>query len=337
MPSQGTKSTRMLVARWMPHALRALPRPDLLHRNHPMVHQSWRYMPDGFDAKVELLVDYLKQYSDERQMKVNKNKKNSPKMTMWRVSQKTLVYCNTGAMAAQLAEILATTHHFTKVGLFVSAIGNDERRERMRMLRDGRIRLMVCTDILSRGIDLPDIERIIQFDFSRNIVGHLHRIGRVSRAGTRGYALNMYDDDEQGGRAIAEAVQEIGSQPLDGLFSRNRGFKKGLRRTEAFRQMLLAQGLPLPPHLQDGSETEPTALLSENGEAGSEQKPVPSLLEALDGTEESFERTDEEKDEEFVKVIKDLDESRQQREDSPAEEAEEEEGGSMDKAKGSKR
>merc|ERR1719323_1471202 len=127
--------------------------------------------------------------------------------------------------------------------------------------------LMVCTDILSRGIDVPDVRRVVQFDFSRNIVGHLHRIGRASRAGMRGHAFNMYDDSEQGGRLLAEAVQKIDKQPLDGLFSRNRGFSKGLKRTEAFRQMLLMQGLPLPPHLQDGSPEEQVSMIesSEDG------------------------------------------------------------------------
>merc|ERR1712039_119851 len=88
---------------------------------------------------------------------------------------------------------------------------------------------------------------------SKNIINHIHRIGRASRGGSRGRALNLYDDSKRGGRALAEAVQEVGRAPLDGLFSRRRGFKRGLRRTEAFRQMLLMQGLPLPPHLQSGS------------------------------------------------------------------------------------
>jgi len=353
MPSQGTKSTRMLVGRWMPHALRALPRPDLLHRNHPMVLQSWKYVPEGFDEKVKLLVDYMRQYSDQVRVEPEatsmrgrwKHAKHRKKQLKYRLREKTIVYCNMGTTAVALAELLATTHHFHEVGLFVSAIGYDERRERMQMFRDGRIRLMVCTDILSRGVDIPDVGRVVQFDFSRNVVGHIHRIGRVSRAGTRGYALNMYDDSEQGGRALAEAVQEIGTRPLDGLFSRNRGFKRGLRRTEAFRQMLLTQGLPLPPHLQDSSEDAPAALPSSETaalKAGSDQKSVPDLQQALQGTEEPeeledsllgekteeeleelFEKTDEEKDEEYVNLLEELDEQRQQREDAPTGDSEE--------------
>ena len=131
--------------------------------------------------------------------------------------------------------------------------------------------------MLSRGIDVPDVECIVQFDFSRNIVNHIHRIGRVSRAGTRGIAMNFYDDSEQGGRLLAEAIQDVGSAPLDALFSRRRGFSRGIKRTEAFKQMLLSQGLPLPPHLRGPSDPEPPALRSVSADA---------LLAAVDEDDE---------------------------------------------------
>ncbi|CAL1163611.1 unnamed protein product [Cladocopium goreaui] len=51
----------------------------------------------------------------------------------------------------------------------------------------------------------------------RNIVTHLLRTGRVSRAGSRGRVLNFYDDTEQGGKDLAEAIQELGTAPLDGV------------------------------------------------------------------------------------------------------------------------
>jgi len=260
MPSQGTNSTRLRIGQWMPHALRALPRPDLLHRNHPMVIQTWQYVPEGFDAKVQLLVDFLKRGSDCARKK-KPGKKSF--LSAYHVREKTIVFCNASNIAAQLAEILATTYNFEKVGLFVSGVGGDERRKRLQMFRDGDIRLMVTTDLLSRGIDIPDLACAVQFDYAKNIVDHLHRIGRVSRAANIGRTLNIYDDHQQGGKMLAEAVQDVGSAPLDGLFSRNRGLRKARRRREAFKQMLLMQGLPLPAHLQDGAKHPAPPLLAE--------------------------------------------------------------------------
>ncbi|CAJ1432155.1 unnamed protein product, partial [Effrenium voratum] len=256
MPNQGGKSTRMLIGRWMPHALREAERPDLLHRNHPMVPMKWKYVPEGFDEKVKLLLQHL--YTEVGVQKAKGHKY---------VQQKTLIFCNSTQTAAELAELLATTHNFRKIGIFVKQIGNDERRKRLRLFREGEVTLMVSTDLLARGIDIPDLTNVIQFDFARNVVNHLLRSGRVSRAGSRGRVFNMYDDGDQGGKDLAEAIQELGTAPLDGLFSRRRGFRHMLQRTEAFRQMLLTQGLSLPAHLQAAPEPVPQLGLRSEAEA----------------------------------------------------------------------
>jgi len=287
MPNQGGKSTRMMIGRWMPHALRAAERPDLLHRSHPMVPMKWQYVPEGFDEKVRLLLDHL-----ENDIGTYKARRSQRKY----VRQKTLIFCNSTQTAARLAELLATTYNFRKIGIFVKQIGYDERRKRLRMFREGRITLMVSTDLLARGIDIPDLANVVQFDFSRNIVNHLLRTGRVSRAGSRGRVLNFYDDTEQGGKDLAEAIQELGTAPLDGLFSRRRGFRHMLQRTEAFRQMLLMQGLPLPAHLQEDFAArygihfkQPESANAAPSLAGqiSQRSEAQALLEDLDDDEDS--------------------------------------------------
>eukprot|EP00438_Fugacium_kawagutii_P003850 Skav230671 [mRNA] locus=scaffold2185:281771:289747:+ [translate_table: standard] len=84
---------------------------------------------------------------------------------------------------------------------------------------------------------------------------------------------------------LAEAIQELGTAPLDGLFSRRRGFRHMLQRTEAFRQMLLMQGLPLPAHLQAAPSV--AGQISQSSEAQ-------ALLEDVeDETDEEDEDVDE--------------------------------------------
>eukprot|EP00913_Durusdinium_trenchii_P012447 g11685.t1 len=241
------------------------------------------------------------------------------------MTQKTLVFCNSTQTAAKLAELLATTYHFRKIGIFVKSIGYDERRKRLHLFREGKITLMVSTDLLARGIDIPDLANVVQFDFSRNVVNHLLRSGRVSRAGSRGRVFNMYDDDEQGGRDwhdLAEAIQELGSAPLDSLFSRRRGFRHMLQRTEAFRQMLLMQGLPLPPHLQgpspvagqlsERSEVDAQALLDDIEDEDSEDDMLEAPEAAEEGSEEVYgqfmESSDAQKDQDFQEMMKSLEE-----------------------------
>lgn len=310
MPNQGGKSTRMMIGRWMPHALRAAERPDLLHRSHPMVPMKWQYVPEGFDEKVRLLLDHL-----ENDIGTYKARRSQRKY----VRQKTLIFCNSTQTAARLAELLATTYNFRKIGIFVKQIGYDERRKRLRMFREGRITLMVSTDLLARGIDIPDLANVVQFDFSRNIVNHLLRTGRVSRAGSRGRVLNFYDDTEQGGKDLAEAIQELGTAPLDGLFSRRRGFRHMLQRTEAFRQMLLMQGLPLPAHLQAApslagqisQRSEAQALLEDLDDDEDSDDDDVDEPEALEGSEpeiysQFMDSSDAEKDEDFQDMIESI-------------------------------
>ncbi|CAE7670999.1 RH22, partial [Symbiodinium sp. CCMP2456] len=308
--------------------------PDLLHRSHPMIPMKWNYVPEGFDEKVQLLLEHLKNeigYVTAKQtgfkfMRLRTNRMQNPVGMPHHYREKTIIFCNSTDTASRLGELLATTHGFRKLGLFVKKIGYDERRKRLKMFREGRITLMVSTDLLSRGIDIPDLKNVIQFDFSRNIVNHLLRSGRASRAGARGRVFCMYDDDEQGGKALAEAIQELGTQPLDGLFSRRRGFRHMLQRTEAFRQMLLIQGLPLPPHLQAGPD-EPLARIG-NSEALREDalqralwdedtESTPSELEeeeaARSTTNRQFDRAREsQKDFEFNEALEAMEEEEEE-------------------------
>jgi len=53
--------------------------------------------------------------------------------------------------------------------------------------------ILICTDAASRGLDLPYVRRIIQHEFATNVVQHLHRVGRASRAGAPGIAVAIYD------------------------------------------------------------------------------------------------------------------------------------------------
>lgn len=50
---------------------------------------------------------------------------------------------------------------------------------------------MVCTDVASRGLDLPDIKFVINYNLTQKNVDYIHRVGRVGRAGRRGTAITL--------------------------------------------------------------------------------------------------------------------------------------------------
>ena len=72
-----------------------------------------------------------------------------------------------------------------------------ERNTTLQHLRDGRMRVLVATDVAARGIDIPGITHVINFDAPRQAEDYVHRIGRTGRAGRTGIALTLLSHREK--------------------------------------------------------------------------------------------------------------------------------------------
>ena len=92
--------------------------------------------------------------------------------------------------------------HLGRAGVNAEAIhGNKSQGARQRALaqfRDGQARVLVATDIAARGIDVPDITHVINFELPHEPEAYVHRIGRTARAGAAGIALSFCDPSERG-------------------------------------------------------------------------------------------------------------------------------------------
>ncbi|MCL2597755.1 MAG: DEAD/DEAH box helicase [Paludibacter sp.] len=88
-----------------------------------------------------------------------------------------------------------------KNGLSAEAMHSDlEQRQRddvMLKFRNGRINILVATDIVARGIDIDDITLIINYEVPREVEDYVHRIGRTARAEAQGMAITLVDEKEQ--------------------------------------------------------------------------------------------------------------------------------------------
>lgn len=106
-----------------------------------------------------------------------------------------LVFSRTKHGANKIAKVL------TKSGIGAEAIhGNKSQGARVAALegfKNGRLRVLVATDIAARGIDIDDLSHVIQYDLPNIPETYVHRIGRTGRAGASGIALAFCDAEER--------------------------------------------------------------------------------------------------------------------------------------------
>jgi superfamily II DNA/RNA helicase len=111
------------------------------------------------------------------------------------VMRSILVFCSTKSKTKQVAAALK------KLGLGAEEIHSDlEQSERERVLnrfRSKNLTILVATDILSRGIDIEDIDLVINFDVPHDGEDYIHRIGRTARAAAKGAAITLISETEQ--------------------------------------------------------------------------------------------------------------------------------------------
>lgn len=88
-----------------------------------------------------------------------------------------------------------------KVGYNAAAIHSDleqhEREHVLRQFRAGNLKILVATDILSRGIDIEGIELVINYDVPADAEDYVHRIGRTARAASTGTAITFINENDQ--------------------------------------------------------------------------------------------------------------------------------------------
>ena len=122
----------------------------------------------------------------------------------------TLAFCNTKAQCRHLAALLQE-RGFSALALS----GELEQRERDQVLvrfANRSCSVLVATDVAARGLDIANLEAVINVDVTPDTEVHIHRIGRTGRAGESGLVLNLVSMDEMGSVGKIEQLQGRASQ-----------------------------------------------------------------------------------------------------------------------------
>ena len=122
----------------------------------------------------------------------------------------TLVFCNTRQQCQQLA------NDFNQQGDYALALHGDlEQRERDQVLvqfSNKSCSLLIATDVAARGLDIDDLDAVINYELSPDPEVYVHRIGRTGRAGKKGLAISLFQASE---RFRLDAIAAFQGQPIN--------------------------------------------------------------------------------------------------------------------------
>jgi superfamily II DNA/RNA helicase len=103
--------------------------------------------------------------------------------------QQAIVFSSTKMQSEDIATILCDQGF--KAACLHGDMNQRQRTRTIQQLREGKIRILVATDVAARGIDILTVSHVINFDLPRTLEDYVHRIGRTGRAGAKGTAISF--------------------------------------------------------------------------------------------------------------------------------------------------
>ncbi len=120
-----------------------------------------------------------------------------------RVSGGTLIFTNTRDQCDKLFDELAKKG--LACAIYRGEMDKVERRSNLKAFRDGKVEVLISTDLGSRGLDVEHVGRVINYHLPQKMENYIHRVGRTARAGRKGTVINLVTERD------APLMQELAS------------------------------------------------------------------------------------------------------------------------------
>jgi ATP-dependent RNA helicase DeaD len=121
--------------------------------------------------------------------------------------RRTIIFCNTKVKSYNIAAFLEKNGFAAKS--FNGDLEHVERQEHLNLFKEGKIKVLVTTDVAARGLHIQQVDGVINYDVSTRDEFYIHRIGRTGRAGKNGYALTLICPEDVERFEGIEKVYEI--------------------------------------------------------------------------------------------------------------------------------
>ena len=125
--------------------------------------------------------------------------------------KKLIIFCKTKAVADNIFSFISRRFGEDQVRVIHANKGQNTRINSINSFKEGSIRVLVATDVASRGIDVSEVSHVINFDVPIIIEDYVHRIGRTGRAFNEGTAITFYNDAE---RYYVDKIEKLIRQPI---------------------------------------------------------------------------------------------------------------------------
>lgn len=111
-----------------------------------------------------------------------------------------LIFTKSNETAVRLSRLLALLSPSVSplIGTLTSTMRTSERRKTLRSFAARKLRILVASDLVARGIDLADLDHVVNYDIPTSVASYVHRVGRTARAGCKGRAWTFYTKGEAG-------------------------------------------------------------------------------------------------------------------------------------------
>jgi superfamily II DNA/RNA helicase len=217
LPTYGLKSIEKIATQYFPlaHYIRT----DYMHQHHPMIKQEFielkeedieynEYLMNILFQKLEQISENDRKEAMEEELSESNNESDSPggnerkpKSMVSRRSKNpypwitelnssVMIFFNTAQKAHNFFRELES-NGIPAVEMH-SLIKRELKEKNLRLFQQQKVPILICTDSCARGFDFPFVKYVFQGEFASNVVQYLHRIGRASRAGKEGIAINYY-------------------------------------------------------------------------------------------------------------------------------------------------
>ena len=155
--------------------------------------------------KEEIAVDLIKQFYVDTSTEQLKIEVLLDLYSLINTSQ-AIIFCNTIRKVEWISEKLIE-QNFTITSVH-GKMNSKERENIIKDFRDGKTRILITTDLLARGIDIDQINLVINYDLPPNKQTYIHRIGRCGRFGKRGVAISFVKGEDENDNNILDRMKK---------------------------------------------------------------------------------------------------------------------------------